>query len=100
MERYRSEDPNHWHDQLGLIELTQRAATLYSSASDSEKREMVQMMCSNIKFDGDKLEPLFRKPFDSLMVMTDFEGNKKAAFLAKSGVPSTWRRQGIQPYAA
>ena len=59
---------------------------------------MVQMRCSNIKFDGEKLEPYFRKPFDYLIVMNESEEVKRATSLSESGPLSIWRPQGIRTY--
>ena len=59
-----------------------------------EKLEMVQLMCPNLIFYGNQLEPVFRKPSDSLVLMAESKAEEKAVSLSENGRGSTWRPQG------
>lgn len=50
----------------GVLELSNRLSQLYFSASPSEKRELLDCVCSNLILRGKKIDFTYRKPFDLL----------------------------------
>lgn len=56
-----------------LIELAQRAESIYENATPEKKRRMVEIVSSNLRLRDGSLEFDYRKPFDLLAVGPDFE---------------------------
>ncbi len=74
-----------------LLELAQRAATLYSAQIPSEKRKLLNMVHSNSTWAGGILTPNYRKPFDMIAVYNTDYLKKKATFPQKNDLFEIWR---------
>ncbi|MGN6731874.1 MAG: hypothetical protein ACTHMB_07875, partial [Candidatus Binatia bacterium] len=49
-----------------ILELAQRAVILYETQSMQEKRRILHFVLSNSVWKDDRLEPVYKKPFDFL----------------------------------
>ena len=55
---------NYYDSTVRLLELAQKAHSLYLRASTSEKKKLLKFVCSNSQLDGKNLLVTYRKPFD------------------------------------
>ena len=74
-----------------LLELAQKAASLYSAQVPTEKRKLLNLVYSNSSWAGGELTPNYRKPFDMLAVSNQAYQRKKATFPEKSDLIEIWR---------
>ena len=88
-------------DGVRVLELSQRAVTLYKMQSVEEKRELLKILHSNSTWTDGSLECNYRKPFDLLAVTNLAYQREKALFPTKEGLFDIWlpgtdsnRRQG------
>ena len=63
-----------------LLELAQKAASLYSAQIPTEKRKSLNSLYSNSTWAGGELASNFRKPFDMIAVSNRAYQRKKATF--------------------
>ena len=78
-----------------VLELAEKAASLYSAQIPAEKRRLLNLVHSNSFWVGGKLVPNYRKPFD-MIVKTNHEYQiKKATSLVKSDLFDIWR-EGLE----
>ncbi len=82
----------YYDDGLQLLELARTAADRYESASVSEKRELLQCICSNCIFDGSTISVNLRKPFDLLLKAPEFGSVPNAAKCPDSPANQDWWR--------
>ena len=73
-----------------LLELSQKAASLYLKQIPSEKRELLNLVYSNSTFGSGELRPNFRKPFDLLAVTNMEYQRQKATSHGKSDLFEKW----------
>jgi site-specific DNA recombinase len=78
-------------DKIRAFELAQKAASLYSTQNESEKRKLLNFVCSNSSWKDGILSPNYRKPFDLLAVTNTAFKDKKATFTGKSDLFDIWR---------
>ena len=78
MEQIGQENGENIDSAARLLELSQKAASLYLKQIPSEKRELLNLVYSNSTFGSGELRPNFRKPFD-LLAVTNMEYQKKKA---------------------
>jgi hypothetical protein len=74
-----------------LLELSQKAASLYSEQIPAEKRKLLHMVYSNSVWAGGELVPIYRKPFDMIAVSNQAYRRKKATNPKKSDLFEIWR---------
>jgi hypothetical protein len=74
-----------------LLELAQKAASLYSAQIPAEKRKLLNMVHSNSTWAGGELAPSYRKPFDIIAVSNQAYQIKKATNPKKSDLSDIWR---------
>ncbi|HIJ95560.1 MAG TPA: recombinase family protein [Desulfuromonadales bacterium] len=74
-----------------ILELAQKAATLYSAQNQEEKRKLLNCVCSNSTWAGGELTVNFRKPFDSIAITNDEYKQKKVTNPKKSDLIEIWR---------
>ena len=74
-----------------LLELAQKAASLYSAQVPTEKRKLLNLVHSNSSWAGGKLMPNYRKPFDMIVEINHEYQRKKATFPEKSDLIEIWR---------
>ena len=87
-------EPTHTPATRTVFELSKTAITNYKKQSTSEKRELLQLVCSNSTWNGDTLDVAWRQPY-ALIALANTEGNGPAG----PGGPDfrrseTWRRVG------
>ncbi|MBI1921946.1 MAG: hypothetical protein HYS23_12795 [Geobacter sp.] len=73
-----------------VLELAQKAATLYSAQDREEKRKLVQLTHSNSIWNDGELVPNLKKPSDSLALRNEEYRRKKAVSLAENGLSEIW----------
>ena len=78
-------------DSTRVLELAQKAATLYSAQISEEKRKLLNSVCSNSTWAGGELTVNFRKPFDLIAITNDEYKQKKATNPKKSDLIEIWR---------
>jgi len=52
---------------IGIIELARNAYPWYLQQNSTQKRKMLQILCSNYSLDGCNLHYSYKKPFDILI---------------------------------
>ena len=78
IQKLRKPDRSSLGDVSRLLELSQKAAALYSTQNSDEKRKLLKIVHSNSSWKDGTLFPNYRKPFD-LLAVTNAEYNKKKA---------------------
>jgi site-specific DNA recombinase len=73
-----------------LLELAQRAVTLYEKQNMREKRRIINFVCSNSPWKDGRLLPNYRKPFDILSETNRLYKRKKAIFPKKNDRFDIW----------
>lgn len=74
-----------------LLELAQKAASLYSAQIPAEKLKLLNSMYSNSTWSGGELAPNFRKPFDLIAVSNQAYQRKKATSPEENDLFDIWR---------
>jgi hypothetical protein len=74
-----------------VLELAQKAASLYSAQVTAEKRKLLVSVYSNSSWAGWELIPNFRQPFDLLAQTNSEYQRKKATFPRKNDLFEIWR---------
>ena len=74
-----------------IIELSQKAASLYSGQVSSEKRKLLLNVYSNSTLAGGTVTPNFKQPFDMIAITNDEYQQKKATSGEESDLLETWR---------
>lgn len=74
-----------------VLELAQKAATLYSAQIPAEKRKLLNMVHSNSTWAGGKLSLNYRKPFDMIAASNAEYQKEKVTFPEKSDLFEIWR---------
>lgn len=67
IEAHQRANANYLDHGVKLLELAQKAYVLYQRQAVSEKRKLLNFVFSNSTFKDGRVQPNFRKPFDSLM---------------------------------
>jgi hypothetical protein len=62
----RVENQENLEDGIRLLELAQRAHSLYVASNYEDKREILNLVLSNFSFDGVTVSPTWASPFDTL----------------------------------
>jgi hypothetical protein len=74
-----------------LLELAQKAASLYSAQIPSEKRKLLNLVYSNSIWAGGELASNYRKPFDLIADSNQTYQREKATNPKKSDLFDIWR---------
>jgi site-specific DNA recombinase len=74
-----------------LLELAQKAATLYSAQNQEEKRKLLNCVCSNSTWALGQLTVNYRKPFDIIAVSNGRYKKEKVTNPKKSDLFEIWR---------
>ncbi|NVN92326.1 MAG: recombinase zinc beta ribbon domain-containing protein [Desulfuromonadales bacterium] len=91
MEECRQEKGESIDSAARLLELAQKASSLYLGQVPGEKRELLNYVYSNSTFGSGELKANFRKPFDMLAESNCEYQRKKATSLAKNDLFDIWR---------
>lgn len=84
IERHQRAEGSYMEEGVKLLELAQRAVTLYEKQNMREKRRIINSVCSNSPWKDGRLLPNYRKPFDILSETNRAYKRKKATFVKKS----------------
>ena len=74
-----------------VLELAQKAASLYSVQIPDEKRKLLSCVYSNSTWASGELTANYNKPFNIIAETNDEYQKKKATFSEKSGLMEVWR---------
>lgn len=67
IERHKNADVNYLTQGVHILELANRAYSLYIKQKPAEKRKLLNILLSNCTLDGKNLIPQYKKPFDLLV---------------------------------
>ena len=67
IERHKNADVNYITNGIHILELANRAYSLYVKQNATERRKLLNIILSNCTYDGVTLSPIYRKPFDLLV---------------------------------
>jgi len=96
LEKHEKADKSYYELAVGILELAQRAHTLYLAADSGDKRDLLRHLLSNCVLKDVTITPTYRKPYQLLREaleterwgpLSDPASNKQLW----SGIPS-WRR--------
>jgi len=90
IERHQRADRSYMEEGVKLLELAQRAVTLYEKQNMREKRRIINFVCSNSPWKDGRLLPNYRKPFDILSETNRLYKRKKAIFSKKNDRFDIW----------
>jgi site-specific DNA recombinase len=90
IEQHQSAHETYVEEGVRLLELAQKAVMLYEKQEMSEKRRLLDFVCSNSTWKDGTLIPQYRKPFDLLAVTNQAYQQTKATSPKESGLCSTW----------
>ena len=91
MEQLEAENDGSVDTGKRILELAQKAASLYSTQISAEKRKLLVSVYSNPKWTSSELAPNYRQTFDMFAETNSKYQRKKATFLAKSDLIEVWR---------
>ena len=78
IDRINAQNEANINDGRRVLELAQKAASLYSAQIPEEKRKLLSTVCSNSTWGGGELTANFNKPFDIIAITNDEYKEKKA----------------------
>lgn len=67
IEKHENADANYFAQGVHILELAQKAYSLYLKQEPAEKRKLLNYVLSNCTFIDGSLYPVYRKPFDLLV---------------------------------
>jgi DNA invertase Pin-like site-specific DNA recombinase len=76
---------------IRVLELAQKAASLYSGRNQQEKRELLNLLHSNSTLGNKKININYRKPFDIIAEINKLKKSKTASSRKKKGSFDDWR---------
>jgi hypothetical protein len=68
-----------------MLDLASKSYTLFESSRNTEKREILKLLFSNLTLSGEKLDCIYTKPFD---LMVNFESSQQWSGWRESNSPS------------
>jgi site-specific DNA recombinase len=87
---HQSANHNYVDDGVRLLELAKKAYFLFKKQNPSEKRRLLDFVCSNSTWKHGTLTATFRQPFDLLAVTNTAWQNEKAAGATSSDLRPIW----------
>ncbi len=90
IEKHQNANYSYMDEGVRLLELIQKAASLYENQEMQEKRRILGFVFSNSTWKDGRLIPNYRKPFDMLALTNAVYQNGKATRPAKSGLSEIW----------
>jgi hypothetical protein len=78
IEKHRNANCSYMDEGVRLLELAQKAASLYERQEMLEKRRLLSFVFSNWTWRGGRLTPNYRQPFDMLAVANMAHQKQKA----------------------
>jgi len=86
IEKHQNANCSYMDEGVRLLELVQKAASLYLKQEIQEKRRIFDFVFSNSTWKDGRLIPNYRKPFDMLALTNTVYQNRKATRPVKSGL--------------
>jgi len=90
---HQDANQDYFKDGVRLLELSKKAYFLFEKQNPSEKRRLLDFVCSNSTWKHGTLTATFRQPFDLLAVTNTAWQNEKAAGANSSDVCPIWLRR-------
>ena len=90
IEKHQNANCSYLEEGVRLLELGQKAASLYEKQEMKEKRRILDFLFSNCLWKDGALIPKYRKPFDMLAVTNSAYQKRKATSRVKSGLSEIW----------
>lgn len=87
---YQKAAHDYVQDGIRLLELSKKAYFLYKQQDSSEKRKLLNFVCSNSIWKDHTLTATFRQPFDLLAITNTTWQRKKAAGADSSDLRPIW----------
>lgn len=87
---YENASHDYVHDGVRLLELAKKAYFLFKQQPPSEKRKLLNFVCSNSVWKDQTLTATFRQPFDLLAVTNTTWQREKAAGTSSSDLRPIW----------
>ena len=84
---------SNFQDGVRLLELSKKAYFLFEKQNPTEKRRLLDFVCSNSTWKHGALTAALRQPFDLLAVTITAWLNEKAAGVASSDLRPIWLRR-------
>ncbi len=90
IEKHQNANRYYLDEGIRLLELSQKAASLYEKQEMKEKRRILDFVFSNSSWKDGRLIPSYRKPFDMLALTNRGRTEKKAVSPKKHGPFENW----------
>jgi site-specific DNA recombinase len=90
IEQHQTAHRTYLEEGVRLLELAQKSVFLYEKQEMSEKRRLLDFVCSNSTWKDGMLTPQYRKSFDLLAVTNKTYQQTKATSPEESGLCPVW----------
>ena len=90
IEKHQNANFSYLEEGVRLLELAQKASSLYEKQEMREKRRILDFLFSNCLWKNGALIPHYRKPFDLLALTNSAYQKRKATSRAKNGLFENW----------
>jgi site-specific DNA recombinase len=90
IERHQGANKAYIGEGVKLLELAQRAVTLYKKQDMLKKRRIINFVCSNSIWKGGKVHPNYRQPFDMIAENNTSWEKEKALSCGESAIFENW----------
>jgi site-specific DNA recombinase len=90
IEQHQGANRFYLEEGTRLLELAQKAVTLYKKQEMEEKRRLLNFVFSNSTWKDGKLTPVYRKPFDLLALTNTAYQKEKAVSSKKDSLFENW----------
>jgi hypothetical protein len=90
IEQHQGANRSYLEEGTRLLELAQKAVTLYKKQEMEEKRRLLNFVFSNSTWKDGKLTPVYRKPFDLLALTNTAYQKEKAVSSKKDSLFENW----------
>jgi len=90
IEKQQSSNLSYLENGVRILELAQKAVDLYEKQDMSEKSKLLKLVFSNSTWKGGKLYPIFRNPFNLIVVTNDEYQTKLATSRKKAANFDIW----------
>lgn len=74
LEQLQEAEDNYYFTSKYVLEIVNRAFELFVSSEVEEKRQLIKLILSNLRIEGEKLVWDVQKPFDLFLNATDSTG--------------------------
>lgn len=64
IEKHKDANTNYYAQGIHLLELAQKAYSLYLQQTPTQRRRLLNFLLSNCTLDAGNLDPTYKKPFD------------------------------------